>query len=332
MELRDRRGRDTELGQRHYPRINNVTHLDTTTANPGPPSTSDAGERARIPHGALRLVRATSANAEKTEAWSAAEGWHHGHRDAAVFGRAGSGGYFAGFLGERHVSAISIVNYSDDFAFCGGLLVDPEVRRRGIAWAASESTIEYAGSRTLAADVVSELTKQAEKQGFDFDFRIFRIFRIAGRIPTPHPTDPQVNPLDAELHGEQIAAIDAACFPVDRPRFAVDFGTATGHHAVVYADVSGTVRGYAVRGMARTGPLYAERSHQAATIFDRLCDLAAQAGAVKVSMDVPTRSQAVRAIAEARGLSNIGHAYRMVRSGTVDVQQVDLGQLCAGLG
>lgn len=88
--------------------------------------------------------------------------------------------------------------------------------------------------------------------------------------------------------------------------------------------------------MARIGPLYAERSYHAATIFDALCVVAGKAGAVAVSIDVPEPSMSGRAIAETRGLSHFSEAYRMYRPGIASVKSVNFGHLnaltCLGMG
>jgi len=320
-----------------------MTNLETGAAvKEGPPAegvapASTAPRQARIPHGALRVMRATSANTAQIEAWAAAEGWNPGRGDSGLFLRTDPAGHFAGFLGERHVSSISVINYSDGFAFCGMLLVDPEMRHRGIGAATWAAAIGHAGERTVAADAPPHLIPQAEQLGFTDGFRILR---YAGQIPAARPKDPHVVPLNAEEHAAALAQLDAACFPARRPGFAAAFATAQGHQTMVYTDANGNIRGYGVlrpaRGAARIGPLYAERSYQAANIFDALCALAAQSGALKVAMDVPARSLGGRAIADTRGLIRRGEAHRIYRPGACELSPVDFEQLCAlpciGLG
>ncbi|WP_194892072.1 GNAT family N-acetyltransferase [Catenulispora pinisilvae] len=304
-----------------------LQHVDTTAA--------PAALQARIPLG-MYLVRATSAHAAQIDSWAAAEGWNLGQSDAALFRSIDPTGHFAGFLGQRHVSSVSVVNYADDFAFCGMLLVDPEMRRRGIGAVTWAAAIGHAGERTIAADVPPHLTEHATRLGFTDGFRIIR---FAGQLPAARPVDPHVGVFKAKEHARQITAIDAACFPARRPQFAAAFATAAGHHSLVYADANGNVRGYGVLRMARSiagiGPLYAERSYQAATIFDSLCALAGRDGAAAVSIDVPAHSKAGVAVAESRGLSPVGDAYRMYRLGTAAVRAIAFDQLhaltCLGL-
>lgn len=317
-----------------------MTHLEASTDAagdllPADTSATSAALQARIPLG-MYVVRATSAHTAQIDSWAVAEGWNPGQGDAAVFRSIDPTGHFAGFLGQRHVSAISVVNYADDFAFCGMLLVDPEMRRRGIGAATWAAAIGHAGERTIAADVPPQLTDHAARLGFKDGFRIIR---YAGQLPEARQADPHVGVFKAKEHTRQITAIDAACFPARRPQFAATFAAAAGHHSLVYADANNNVRGYGVlrmaRSMARVGPLYAERSYQAATIFDSLCVLAGRDGATAVSIDVPAQSKAGVAVAESRDLAPIGNAYRMYRPGNAAIRAVAFDQLhaltCLGL-
>ncbi|GAA2001326.1 GNAT family N-acetyltransferase [Catenulispora subtropica] len=315
-----------------------MTYLEATAAAAsGPPRARSGAKPLRLSAGELRLVRATSANFEQIEAWAAAEGWNPGRGDAAVFLRTDPAGHFAGFLGERHVSAINVVNYDEQFAFCGMLLVDPALRGQGLGTATWEAAIGHAADRTVAADVPPHLTEEAEQLGFIADFRTIR---FAGQLPPARRVDPHVLPAVVNEHQRQMVGLDAACFPVRRPKFAVAFATAAEHHALAYVDANDNVHGYGVlrpgRGMARIGPLYAERSYMGAAIFDGLCALAADMGAVAVSMDVPAQNPGGRAVAESRGLSHIGEAHRMYRPGAGEPRSIDTDQLyaltCLGLG
>lgn len=296
-------------------------------------TTSDTAAAAPERFDTVRLALATPADIGQIEAWAASDAWQPGHGDMAMSLSTDSQGLFVGYIAGRPVSAVSVANLGHDLAFFGTLLVDPELRGRGIGALTWESAIGYAGDRTRAADVPTHLTEKARRLGFTDGFKILR---HAGPLPPARGTDPHVIQLNAEKHSGQLARLDAACFVAQRPGFATTFATRTGHHTLVYADANGNVRGYGTMrpapGTARIGPLYAERSYQAAALFDALCTLAGNAGALTVTMNVPEQSTPGMAIAETRGLSIRGQAHRMYRTGTTELNPVAFDQLCAITG
>lgn len=303
-----------------------MTHVNSTA---GETSGCTADTHAGPDPPTLSLVRATPADIERMREWAAAE--DENAVDPSEFGGgAATVAHFAGYLDGQHVSGLSVVRYNPGFAFCTGLHVDRHTRRRGVGSATWEAALGHVGKWTLAADVPPEVLEPARKAGF---VEGFRIIRFSGPLAPSRQVDPYVLPLDAKTQRKQIAEIDAACFPVVRPGFAAAFASAAQHHTVVYADTGGQVRGYGVlrpgRTMARIGPLYADASYQAAAIFDVLCDRARETGAVAVGMDVPENSTAGRVIADSRGLSHLGEAYRVYRAGPTALRPVDFDRLCA---
>lgn len=296
-------------------------------------TTSDTAAAAPECFDTVRLALATPADIEQIEAWAGDDAWQPSHGGTAMLLSINPQGLFVGSIGERPVSAVSVADHGHDLAFCGTLLVDPELRGRGIGALTWQAAIGRAGDRTLAADVPTHLTEKARRLGFTDGFKILR---HAGPLPPARGTDPHVIQLNAEKHSGQLARLDAACFVAQRPGFATTFATRTGHHTLVYADANGNVRGYGTMrpapGTARIGPLYAERSYQAAALFDALCTLAGNAGALTVSMNVPEQSTPGMAIAETRGLSICGQAHRMYRTGTTELNPVAFDQLCAITG
>ena len=285
----------------------------------------------------VRLVPATPMDIEQIQAWATAEVGLPGVGDSATAPSPGPQGVLAGYIGERLVSAVVIADHGRDLAFCGSLLVDPDLRQQGIGTQTWGAAIVQAGARSLAADVPSHLTEKARRMGFTEEIKILR---YAGPMPPARASDPCVAPLNPPTHLPQLVTLDAECFRTSRPEFAAAFATATGHHTLVYTDVKGNVRGYGtvrtVQGTAQVGPLYAERSYEAAALFDALCRLARVAGADAVGIDVPELSRPGRAIASTRGLWVRSHLQRMYRPGDTRLKPAPFDQLCAitclGLG
>lgn len=285
----------------------------------------------RLRNGDLRVVRGTAANWPIAEDWAAAEGWNPGRGDGTLLLGTDPSGFFTGFLGVHHVSAISIVNYDDTFAFCGMFLVAPELRGRGLGTATWNAAITHAGDRTIGLDAPPTQQDHYGRRGFA---AAWRTICFAGRIPPARPVaDTHVAEAGPE-HLAQMAAMDATCFPADRHAFAKSFATAPGRHALVYANAHGRVYGYGVlrpaRETARIGPLYADNPTIAAGLFDALCDRARESGALAISIDVPEPNPAARALAETRGLSHVAETIRMYRAGAAGlVRRIDHSQLYA---
>lgn len=295
----------------------------TSAARPSP-----GRDAPRVRNRDLRLLRATSANWPQIQEWAAEEMWSLGRGDDAIVTRTDPDAFFAGFIGERHVSAVSVVNWDDKVAFAGMLVVDPALRGIGVGTDTFNAAIAHAGDRAVVVDAPMKLEDRLQQLGFA---TAWRIIRWAGRIPSAREPDRHVVPATEEHHG-QMAALDAACFPADRPGFATDFATAPQRRALVYADAKGGIYGYGVLraagGAVRIGPLYAQESYHAAAIFDGLCDLARQADAVTVTFDVPEPNVATCAVAETRGLDYDSDAVRMCRPGAAaSLRRIDLSRL-----
>src|SRR2546423_1036442 len=301
---------------------------------PGPPTTSNTAHRppsreeAGVRNRDLRLLRATFAHLPQIQEWAAEEIWSLGRGDDAIVARTDPDAFFAGFIGEPHASAVSVVNGDEDFAFAGMLLVAPALRGIGVGPAPFNAAIAHAGDRAVAVDAPMKLEDRLQQLGFA---TAWRIIRWAGRIPPTRAAGPHVVPATEEHHG-QMAAWDAACFPADRPGFATEFATAPQRRALGYADAKGRIYGYGVLraagGVMRIGPLYAQESYQAAALFDGLCDVARQADAVTVTVDVPEPNVAACAVAETRGLSYDSDVVRMSRPGAAGPpRKIDLSRL-----
>ncbi|HPZ33449.1 MAG TPA: GNAT family N-acetyltransferase, partial [Methanoculleus sp.] len=63
--------------------------------------------------------------------WAEQEGWNPGIHDAEAFHAADPEGFFIAELDGEPIGSISVVNYSEAFAFAGLYIVKPEYRNRG---------------------------------------------------------------------------------------------------------------------------------------------------------------------------------------------------------
>ncbi len=98
--------------------------------------------------------------------WAADEGWNPGHDDAAAFLAADPAGFLVRKVSGRPVSAISVVNHSESFAFLGLYLCHPDFRGRGHGLAIWNAGLAHAGARTIGLDGVPAQEANYARSGF----------------------------------------------------------------------------------------------------------------------------------------------------------------------
>src|SRR5438046_3000021 len=108
--------------------------------------TSSAGPLSATP-GDLVVTRATPEDWAVVTGWAADEGWNPGLSDSAGFFAQDPEGFFVGRVGGEPVSAISVVNYGDAYAFLGFYLVRPDLRGRGYGITTWKTALAHAGTR-----------------------------------------------------------------------------------------------------------------------------------------------------------------------------------------
>lgn len=278
-----------------------------------------AGPTAEAPSdGAGRLTVAPASEAEWRQVveWAAAEEWNPGLGDLGCFHPTDPGGFFVGRLDGRLVSAVSVVTYSESFAFLGYYLVHPGHRRQGLGLATWRAAVPHAGTRTIGLDAVPAQQDVYRRSGF---VPAYQTVRYAGRPAgsgAPATTAVPVGP----AHLDAIADYDQRCFPAPRPAFVSRWLTAAGHRAHVCL-TDGEVTGYGAirpgRSGWRVGPLFADTDREAEALFDALT--AGLGPDEQVWMDVPEPHTAARAIVEARGLTPDSHTTRMYAGPAPDV-------------
>ncbi|MFD5732808.1 GNAT family N-acetyltransferase [Streptomyces sioyaensis] len=258
--------------------------------------------------GELAVTTATLDDWHQVAQWAADEEWNPGRGDTACFHPIDPAGFFVGRRAGRTVSAVSVVNYSDAYAFLGYYLVHPDHRGQGLGLATWRAAVPHAGARTVGLDAVPAQQHTYERAGFT---PAYETVRYGGR-----PTGPGTPPLEAVpvtgAHLDAVADYDRRCFPADRRGFVTRWLSAPGHTARVFLR-DGAVAGYGVIRPARTGhrigPLFADTTEVAEALFDAL---AATVGpAAEVFLDIPGPRHAAHTLATARGLTPQSHTVRM---------------------
>ncbi|WP_329281045.1 GNAT family N-acetyltransferase [Streptomyces sp. NBC_01451] len=240
----------------------------------------------------LVVTRATPEDWPVVTGWAADEGWNPGLSDTAGFFAQDPEGFFVGRVGGEPVSAISVVNYGDAYAFLGFYLVRPDLRGRGYGITTWKTALAHAGSRTVGLDGVVAQQHNYRRSGFEPAYRTVRFTGTAPAAGTPARVRP--------VRREDLAAItayDASCNPADRPRFLEYWLMAPGHRAFVRETVTGgagggnasrALTGYGVvrpgRDAHRIGPLFADTAEDARALF---AALTAEVAGSAVAIDVP---------------------------------------------
>ncbi|MEU8967743.1 GNAT family N-acetyltransferase [Streptomyces monashensis] len=244
----------------------------------------------------LVVTQATLDDWPMIAAWAAAEGWNPGVSDGPAFFAQDPEGFFLGRIDGEPVSAISVVNYGQEYAFLGCYLVRPDLRGHGHGLTTWKTALAHAGSRTVGLDGVVAQQDNYRQSGFELAHRTIRFTGVAPQGEAPRDVRP-AGPGDLAA----LLAYDSVCYPGDRPRFLTEWLTGPGHRAFVRHD-GGRPTGYGVlrpgHDSLRIGPLFADTAEDARALFTALT---AEAGGREVAIDVPETSAAGVALAEEAG-------------------------------
>lgn len=269
--------------------------------------------------GELAVTAASLEDWHQVAQWAADEDWNPGLGDTACFHPTDPAGFFIGRRAGRTVSAVSIVTYSDAYAFLGYYLVHPDHRGQGLGLATWRAAFPHAGVRTVGLDAVPAQQATYRRAGFT---PAHDTIRYAGRPLRPGtPAPAEVVPVTG-AHLDAVADYDRRCFPADRRAFVARWLTAPGHTARVYLR-DGAVAGYGVLRPARTGhrigPLFADTPEAAEGLFDTLVATVDPDG--EIFLDVPGPRHTAHTLATARGLAPQSHTVRMYSGPVLPAEQ-----------
>ncbi|MEV8588965.1 GNAT family N-acetyltransferase [Streptomyces sp. NPDC051180] len=260
--------------------------------------------------GSLSVAPATLPDWDLVRAWAAEEGWNPGLADARAFFAQDPGGFFLGRVDGEPVSAISVVNYDETYAFLGFYLVRPEFRGLGHGLATWRAALAHAGERSVGLDGVPAQQDNYRRSGFAPAYRTARYVGAVADPGTPVTGVVAASRVDPAA----LAAYDGACHHAGRPRFLSAWLATPGHHALVRV-VDGRLTGYGVvrpaEDEARVGPLFADTPADAAALLDALAAAARDFGSERIAVDMPEANPAAARIALERGLEPTFETARM---------------------
>ncbi|WP_067574551.1 GNAT family N-acetyltransferase [Nocardia acidivorans] len=257
-----------------------------------------------MPDADLVIDRADPQEWATVTEWAAAEGWNPGPADRIAFFAQDPKGFFLGRVDGEPASAVSVVNYGNDFAFLGFYLVRPDLRGRGFGLATWKAGLAHAGGRTVGLDGVPDQQDNYRRSGFELAYRSAR-FTGAPQLPPP---DASVRALASGGFAE-VRALDSACLPADRPGFLDAWLGNPGHRTLVRI-VDGCLTGYGTirpaRDSHRIGPLFADTEADARQLLAGLA-----AGVETLAIDVPLHNDAAVRLVESAGLTPSFETARM---------------------
>lgn len=262
----------------------------------------------------------TGAEVEEAVGWAAAEGWNPGDQDASCFSSVDPEGFIGGFLGDRMIASISVVNYDTAYAFLGFYIVHPDFRGQGYGYALWQAGMGHAGSRTVGLDGVVAEQENYTRSGFEYAYRNIRFGGVPKALAVPEAAF--LKPLTAV--SDELLAYDRTLFPAPRDRFLDAWISAPGH-AGFTATREGVLAGYALvrpcRSGAKIGPLFADDAAVARQLAAAAIDAA---GGGEIFLDVPEPTADAVALARELGLEPVFETARMYRGPAPDI---DLGRV-----
>lgn len=151
-------------------------------------------------------------------AWAGREGWNPGLEDAEPFFAADPNGYFVNEVDGKMAAVISVVNHTDDFAFLGLYICDPEFRGKGHGMAVWKAAIEHAEDRCIGLDGVEEQQDNYKKSGFVF---AGNTVRYEGKLSLSSQVDDTSRArVEKRPNIEKLLELDEKITGISRPKFA----------------------------------------------------------------------------------------------------------------
>ncbi|WP_027258446.1 GNAT family N-acetyltransferase [Leisingera aquimarina] len=261
--------------------------------------------------GSYQIRPLASAEIQTAVHWAALEGWNPGPWDAACFGAVDPQGFWGGFLDGRMIACISVVNYSDAFAFLGFYIVVPDCRGQGYGYALWQKALEHAGSRSVGLDGVVDQQGNYRRSGFELAYRNIRF----GGVPSGGPAvsqDYEVAPLTET--GAGLEALDARVFPAPRRVFWQHWLGAEGHVSSAAYQHGGLAGFGTLRPCGRgckIGPLVATSRPAAEAVLARLLQELPEGQ--EVFLDVPEPHAEAVDLACSMGVAPVFETARMYR-------------------
>lgn len=242
-------------------------------------------------------------------------GWNQTDADWRRFLGLEPDGCFVGICDSRAVATLTTCIF-DSCAWIGMMLVDSQMRGRGVGRAMMEHALAHLAARGVASvrlDATPLGQPLYEKLGFAAQFWLDRYALAA---PTAPPQHPDVEPVSAQLLAD-VLSLDRRATATDRRRLVELLLAEQPEHSRLLRR-EGTVVGYitARRGASawQIGPCIAQGEAGSVLLDDALARLAGE----PVFVDIPEAQAQARRWAARHGLAPQRRLLRMCRGAAVD--------------
>ena len=216
--------------------------------------------------------------------WARQEGWNPGIHDAECFYNTDPNGFFVVKLSDEVIGSVSIVKYSEDYAFGGFYIIRPDVRHSGIGSIVYKFFETYSKNLNVGIDGVLYMQSTYQNHGLIFSHKNIRYTTISP--PTTNLSDrcTKIKPKDLS----KITDFDAEFFSTPRSKFLECWLFQKDTHALMVTDDSNEICGYGVIRKCfqghKIGPLFAKTPDVAAAILKSLMYIVPDE---EVFLDVP---------------------------------------------
>ncbi len=252
---------------------------------------------------------------------AAGEGWNPGLYDASAFYAADQNGFFVGTLEGKPIACISIVKYSEDFAFLGFYIVRQQYRGKGYGLSLWNTALKSLTDQNIGLDGVPDQQANYEKSGFHFQYSNIR---FEGKAEYSADIPQSVVPLNL-IPFEKLTAYDRQCFPAGRETFLEKWISLPSGTALAYVK-NDELKGYTVLRKCRNGykiaPLFADDSIIAEQLFQAVCNFAGQDSIIY--LDVPEVNIAAMNMTKKYGMLEV---FRTARMYTEQAPNIDLNKV-----
>ncbi|MDX7991064.1 hypothetical protein [Xenorhabdus littoralis] len=257
--------------------------------------------------------------------WAKKENWDMNADDTTNFFNVEPNGFFITYRGEQPIATMSMVNYSDTYAFGGNLIIPPEFRNHVCAGRIWKPTIAYAEHRTIGCEGNEDISGLYEKRGFVIHHRNVRLSGAIQQKVVP----PAGATVITQANIAEVIQYDAECLGFYRNKLLANwfwgeqrFGFCTYTRTGTRTGISGVIGIRKSQNGYRIGPFYADNAEAVETLF--LTALAQIPAGTSVSADVPeTDNNDFLLLAHEYGLRKLFHTYRMYKGNDVPKGQQD---------
>ncbi|WP_077961761.1 GNAT family N-acetyltransferase [Ensifer adhaerens] len=257
-----------------------------------------------------QIRRASRAELDLMIEWAAQEGWNPGLGDAAPFWAADPEGYWVAEGEDGPVAAISLVRYSDSYAFLGFFITRPDHRGQGIGRQLWQQAMATADRRIVGLDGVVAQQENYRRSGFAYAHANIRYGGVIDVVEPPGADLLEVAP----VHMSLLTDYDRRFVPARRQIFLREWlKSSDGRRSVLLLRDSavaayGTIR--VCRNGFKVGPLFSDTETGADLVFRKL---AAGVNGSEIYLDIPEPNASAKALCDRYNIKPVFETARMYR-------------------